>query len=144
MLLFCPCFHVRWCCILTILYVILAYFLFTSIIDYNVSLQYNIIKSIDFSNDNPMKEKTNAWVDSYDQIKEATDCQDKDPTSKINSALGKIIICCLGLFGTSLLMCMMLVFWMNPKNKIKLEDCEHIVVENVCGCKIEYDPTEVP
>lgn len=144
MLLFCPYFHVKWCCIITILYIVLAYYLFTFIVDYNVSLQYNIIKSINFSNKNAIREKTNTWIDLYKQIKEATNCKDNDPTSMINSAIGKILICCLCLFGMSLFICMILVLWLNSRKKIKLEKCEHIVVEKVCGCKIGYDPTEVP
>lgn len=143
MLLICPYFRVQWCCIVFVLSMFAAYYLITTIKD-NVSVQY--ITSYNTSEENASREKTKMWVDSYDQIKEATDCENKDPTFQFNSASGKFIICCFCFFGLSLVLCTLLFRFFYPESckTVKLEKCQHIIVEKDCGCKIVYDPIEEP
>jgi hypothetical protein len=120
-----------------------AYYIVTTIMD-NLSIQY--ITSYNISEENLSREKTKMWVDSYDQIKEATDCENKNPKFQFNSARSKFMICCFCLFGLSLFVCMLLFHCFYPENckTVKLEKCQHIIVEEDCGCKIVYDPIKEP
>lgn len=123
---------------------IAAYYLLLSIMGF-VTIQYAF--GVNATDENAFKEKSKTWVDSYDQIKEATDCEDKGPAKSLyNSARGRLIICCICLFGISVFVCTLLFrsCYAKNRNTVKLEECQHIIVEKDCGCKFVYDPMEAP